>query len=184
MDPSDLDLAPFMAKVEEHRKANEASYRDSMNKVLEGERFLREERLKKNIFAPGDVFAFSAEEGKTTYWINVRAECDCLRGSDSLELYLLQAKIVEDAEKQINPDFGTFNEKDNEAIIFAMMDGKTFSIRFKEMRIKTLKQLTTQKYQRAGRLLPPFITRVQQRYASYVQRPGMPRIPAALYTEQ
>lgn len=184
MDPSNLDLAPFMEKVEEHRKANEASYRESMNKVLEGERFLREERLKKNIFAPGDVFALSAEEGKTTYWINIRAECDCLRGSDDLDLYLLQAKVVEDAEKQINPDFGTFNEKDNEAIIFAMMDGKSFSVRFKEIRVRSLKQLGKQNYTRAGRLLPPFITRVQQRYASYIQRPGMPRIPAALYAAQ
>lgn len=34
---------------------------------------------------------------------------------------------------------------------------------------------------RVGRLLPPFVTRVQQRYASYLQRPGMPRIPEVFY---
>ncbi|THD60600.1 hypothetical protein [Phenylobacterium sp.] len=181
MAPTNLNLDSFIGKVEEQRKQNEAVYLTSMHKVLEGERFLREDRLTKDIYAPGDVFAFPVEPGKTTYWINVRAECDCLRGGDGLELYLLQAKIVEDAEKQISPDFGTFNEKDGEVIIFAMMDGRTFSVRFKDMKVKTLKQMVAGKYERVGRLLPPFMTRVQQRYAAYIQRPGMPRIPEALY---
>ena len=30
---------------------------------------------------------------------------------------------------------------------------------------------------RIGRLLPPYITRVQQKYAHYLQRQGLPRIP-------
>lgn len=138
----DLDLTPFVALVEDQRRRDEESYRASMHKVLEGERFLRAERLQPEIYAPGDVFAFPVQDGKTSYYINVRAECDCLRGSDDMQLYLLQAKQVNDVESKIDPKFGTFtSEKDGEAIVFAMMDGETYSIKFKDMKIKTLKQI-------------------------------------------
>jgi len=181
----DLDLTPFVEQVEAQRKQNEADYRASMHKVLEGERFLRNERLQEGLFAPGDVFAFPVDGGQQSYYINVRAECDCLRGKDDMQLYLLQVKRVEDVASKIDRTFGTFtSEKDNEAIIFAMMDGETYSIRFKDMKIKTLKVMSKEKAVRVGRLLPPFITRVQQRYAAYVQRPGMPRIPSALYATE
>ncbi len=183
MEISELDLTPFLAAVTEKRKSDADSYRKSMYRVLEGERFLRNERLKTDLYAPGDVFEFPvAGEDRSTYWINVRAECDCLRGSDSLQLYLLQAKLLENPEEHIDKTFGNFsNEKDNEAVVFAMVDGRTFSVKFKDMKIKTIKQLANERAARVGRLLPPFITRVQQRYAAYVQRPGMPRIPLALY---
>lgn len=178
----ELNLAPFVEVVEEQRKKDEDSYRASMHKVLEGERFLREERLQEGLYAPGDVFAFPVQGGKKSFYVNVRAECDCLRGSDDMQLYLLQAKRVDDVESKIDHKFGTFtSEKDGEAIIFAMMDGETYSIKFKDMKIKTLKVIKKEEAVRVGRLLPPFITRVQQRYAAYVQRPGMPRIPSALY---
>jgi len=32
---------------------------------------------------------------------------------------------------------------------------------------------------RIGRLLPPYLTRLQQRYSAYLQRPGLSRIPRA-----
>lgn len=178
MDLLDLELAPFLKTVDEERAKNEAAYIQSMNGVLEGERFLRASRLKDDIYAPGDIFERVIDEKKSTYWMNIRAECDCLRGSDSLELYLLQVKPVE--ELQISQKHGMIsNEKDTEAIVFAMMDGKTYTVKFKDMQIKQLKKMTDMT--RIGRLLPPFVTRVQQRYASYFQRPGMPRIPKVFY---
>lgn len=182
MDPMGLNLAPFAAMVGEKRKSNAKAYDQAMYQVLEGERFLRGERLNENIYAPGDVFAFPVPgENRNTHWINVRAECDCLRGGDDHELYLLQVKPVEEVEKKINVEFGTIDaEKDNEAIVFAMFGGETYSVLFKDMRIKKIKAIKKE-YQRVGRLLPPFITRVQQRYAAYIQRPGMPRIPPSLY---
>jgi hypothetical protein len=48
-----------------------------------------------------------------------------------------------------------------------MMDGKSFAVQFKDLRVKTIKNLRTDKYARIGRLLTPFSTRVQQRYSSY-----------------
>lgn len=182
MEPMPLDLSAFVAEVEDQRAKDEAAYRASMHKVLEGERFLRNDRLAGEIFAPGDVFAFPIQGGAISYYINVRAECDCLRGNIDMELYLLKLKEVDDPASKINPQYGTFtDEKDGEAIVFAMIDGITYSIKFKDTKIKSLKTIRKDGAVRVGRLLPPFITRVQQRYAAYVQRPGMPRIPSALY---
>ncbi|RZJ47375.1 MAG: hypothetical protein EON87_01170 [Brevundimonas sp.] len=182
--PMGLDLSAFLPQLEEHARKDEGDYRQSMYRVLEGERFLRNERLTDKIFAPGDVFCFPRAGGVSSYYINIRAECDCLHGSDDTELYLLRAKEVPDAEKQINREFGNFtNEKDNEAIIYAMFGGATFSVKFKELKIMKVKNIE-QGASRIGRLLPPFLTRVQQRYAAYIQRPGLPRIPAAMHVEE
>lgn len=183
MEPLGLDLKPFVANVEEMARANASEYRQSMYRVMEGERFLRNERLTNDNFAPGDVFCFEAD-GEKYYYMNIRAECDCLHGSSSTELYLLRAKLVPDAENLINPEYGNFtDEKDKEAIVYAMYDGKTFSIEFKDMKIKTVKNIKKES-ERVGRLLPPFLTRVQQRYSAYIQRPGLPRIPAAMRVEK
>jgi hypothetical protein len=178
----DLDLDPFLAAVEEKRAGDEGEYRRSMFRVLEGERFVRDERLDSGLYAPGDVFSFKvAGSDQVTYWINVRAECDCLRGGDSHELYLLRAKEIENADELIDPAYGTIvSEKDGEAIVYAMFDGRTFSVQFRDLKPVKLKTLKRD-YVRVGRLLAPFVTRVQQRYAAYVQRPGLPRIPPALH---
>lgn len=185
MGASDLNLTPFVETVKERHAANQESYNASIFKVLEGERFLRDEKLKADIFAPGDVFAFPLPDGREVFYINIRAECDCLRGSEDMELYFLKAQVVAEAEKKIDPSYGTFTgEKDNEAIVFAMLGGETYSVKFKDLKVKTLKSLKKDNWRRVGRLLPPFITRVQQRYAAYVQRPGMPRIPSALYAAE
>lgn len=182
MEHLDLKLEPFLEKVAEHKASNEAGYIASVHKVLEGERFLRDDKLAENFFSPGDVFERADEHGNKTYWMNIRAECDCIRGSDGLDLYLLKMKLLPENEIEIDTRNGAIqNERDGEAVIFAMMDGKTFAVQFKDLRVRTIKNLRTEKYARIGRLLAPFSTRVQQRYSSYIQRPGMPRIPPAFY---
>ncbi|ORE89771.1 hypothetical protein [Aurantimonas sp. 22II-16-19i] len=177
----DLDLDPFVGTVEEKKSADEDDYRRSMFRVLEGERFVRNARLDAGFYATGDVFSFRVpDSNQVTYWINVRAECDCLRGGDSHELYLLRTKEIVDADNLIDPDYGAIlKEKDSEAIVYAMFDGRTFAAQFRDLKPVKFKTLRKD-YVRVGRLLPPFVTRLQQRYAAYIQRPGLPRIPPAL----
>lgn len=48
------------------------------------------------------------------------------------------------------------------------------------------RKLYTKKWQelkgiRVGRLLPPLLTRLQQRYSAYLQRPGLSRLPDAAF---
>ena len=45
-----------------------------------------------------------------------------------------------------------------------------------------VKQFSEVKDLRIGRLLHPYLTRIQQRYALYLQRQGLPRIPEKAVT--
>jgi len=173
----DCDLEPF-AKLPE--VAGSAVSGDVIRKVFEGERFLAERRLDGGAFEPGDIF----ESADGSYLINIRPDCDCIpRGHDkldSLELYLLRGtdRTSELTYDEVN---GLISEQDNEAIVFPVYDGRALGFKFKKLYTKKWKELKTS---RRGRLLPPVLTRLQERYAAYLQRPGLTRVPVAAFPPQ
>ena len=152
--------------------------------VLAGERFIenKNNRIKENSISSGDVFKFKLpEQTKFSYYINIRPDCDCINrnqscSTDDLELYLLRlSKLKPKDEKELfHKKFGTFEEHDTNTIIFNMCEDRSFRVNHKELSIKTWGYL---KEHRIGRLLPPYITRVQQRYSLFLQRQGLPRPP-------
>ncbi|MDP8314871.1 MAG: hypothetical protein RAP70_07340 [Candidatus Celaenobacter antarcticus] len=153
--------------------------KNEVRKVLEGERFIKAEGLHKDFIATGDIFKMSG--GK--FLLNIRPDCDCIPdrsiaegGADDVKLYLLQgSKITVAKEKKaFRKKYGNFEEADNQSIIFNIIDGRTYDFRYKDLIIKNWSEI---KDRRIGRLLPPYITRIQQRYALYLQRQGLPRIP-------
>lgn len=97
---------------------------------------------------------------------------------EDINLYLLAgSKLSEGKSKRsFNKRYGHFKETDTNAIIFPVHDGKTIDFRFKDIEIKPWKEFRDK---RIGRLLPPhiYICRIQQRYALYMQRTGLPRVP-------
>jgi len=109
--------------------------------------------------------------------LNIRAQCDLVHSSNP-ELYCLRGRIVD--EGKINQDDGLhfregeFIEKINHAIVPCIDNGKIIEFLFRDLKPKEWKNI---KDKRIGRLLPPYITRIQQRYALYLQRQGLPRIP-------
>ena len=72
---------------------------------------------------------------------------------------------------------GTISERDGETIIFGMVDGITVCFQLKDLSVGQWKEW---KDRRIGRLLPPYLTRLQQRYSAYLQRPGLTKIPKVL----
>src|SRR5262249_16418043 len=117
------------------------------------------------------------------YFINIRPDCDCIardgEQQDSTQMYLLRGnkfKPEKIAERLVEKT-GTISERDTETIIFAMMDGTTFCLQFKTHHVEERREW---KDRRIGRLLPPYLTRLQQRYSAYLQRPGLPKIPKVL----
>lgn len=153
-------------------------------RVLEGERFLKKECLHSDSIAPGDVFYKSNK-----YYVNVRAACDCIpdrskNGSnlDDVNLYLLKgSKLKEKKLREAYNEFhGSMSETPANAILFPLNDGKGIDIRFKDIEIKPWSEM---KAHRIGRILPPHITRIQQRYALYMHREGLPRIPKEAITD-
>lgn len=172
MTPFHMDMSAFLPEVEEQRKKDPEGYRKTLLSVLEGERFVRAEGLHNDSIAPGDVFYHDRK-----YWLNIRPDCDCVsRDGGEIDLYLLKGEKVSGRALRDGLDVrrGSFSERDDEAIVFAMLDGHSVSFKFKNIYLKTW---TTMKSTRKGRLLSPFLTRIQQRYASYLQRPGLPKIP-------
>ena len=69
---------------------------------------------------------------------------------------------------------GHFEEKVWESVAFSIYNKKSVRFNFRKLRVKKFSEL---KDQRIGRLLHPYLTRIQQRYALYQQRQALPRIP-------
>jgi hypothetical protein len=177
-------MTPFEFKNDVLDK-DAAAPKNELRKVLEGERFLKAESLHSEDIGTGDLFREEYQDGGETkhrYFLNIRAQCDLLRSNnmDNVELYCLKGRIVD--ESKINGEGGSsiiegqFMEKINNSIIPFLDDGKIIEILFRDIKPKKWRDL---KAKRIGRVLSPYINRVQQRYALYMQRQGLPRIPDA-----
>jgi hypothetical protein len=169
--PFDAEIVAGATNVEEVARQVKA---EEVRKVLEGERFVRDDQLQSSV-SVGDVFRKGGE-----YFVNVRPECDCVaRGdgsTDDIQLYLIRGDKVTDSKfhKSFNSELGCFNEKDTTGTVFAMYDGVTVCFQFQDLRIE---KWGAWKDKRIGRLIPPYSTRLLQRFGAFIQRVGLARIP-------
>jgi hypothetical protein len=175
MSPFQMDMTQFAGELAAYSQANPERYRADLMRVLEGERFVPSDRLHGDSINFGDLFKKSGK-----YYVNVRPTCDCVprAGNADPALYLLKGEALGPSalNGKLDRDRGLLKERDDEAAVFAVDGGKTIVFKLKELQQLPWSEL---KAQRVGRLLPPFATRIQQRYAAYLQRPGIPRIPFA-----
>jgi hypothetical protein len=147
--------------------------KDDLRSILECERFVPDASLPDLPFA-GDIYFM-----EDRYYLNIRPDCDIIRSKTEADMYLLKGKIVDEAKinsddlDSIKFDSGEFLEKNNCCYVaFVQSNILCFSLR--DIKIKKWKKI---KDNRIGRLLPPFITKIQQKYAAYLQRQGLPSIP-------
>ena len=87
-------------------------------------------------------------------------------------MYCIEGETIGDSELKYRK--GHFVERDDQSIVFVAYEGETIRFRFKKLRIKRFGEV---KQFRVGRVLHPVLTRIQQRYALYLQRQGLPAIP-------
>ena len=124
----------------------------------------------------GDLF----RQPKGKFLLNIRPDCDCIprnvSGPDEVDLYCIQGKKMGDSDLCKIYRNGHFSERVDESIVFAAFESKSIRFEFKKLRVEKFGKL---KKQRVGRLLHPYLTRIQQRYALFLQRQGLPRIPQA-----
>ena len=123
----------------------------------------------------GDLFKLP----KGKYLLNIRPDCDCVPRDDlkrdDVELYCIKGKKMRESEVTRAFGGGHFRERPDQSIVFAATEGRSIRFRFKDLRVKTFGELRDQ---RIGRLLHPYLTRIQQRYGLYLQRQGLPSVPA------
>ncbi|MDY6372122.1 MAG: hypothetical protein SPL12_07510 [Bacteroidales bacterium] len=163
-------IAPkFDNEVIEAQK--EGISKEEVRKILECERFIPNNKLPDYPFA-GDIYIIN-----DNYYVNIRPDCDIIR--EKKDLYLLKGTIIDETTINSEQDNATvfkngeFLEKINNCYV-AFVDGKILSF---SMRKLTIEKWNDIKANRQGRLLPPFITKIQQKYSSYIQRQGLPSIP-------
>ncbi len=175
MESANLDNSIMEAS---HPNVEKSELRD----VLEGEKFLQENVGAS--FQTGDVYKKESDES-VIYYINIRPQCDLLRNSNP-KLYCLPGKILIQKESNgkidgISFSQGEFLEKNYHSIVPFIDKGKIIEFNFKEMEILTPEKLEEDGVIKIGRLLPPYITKIQQRFALYTQRLGLPKIPKQAY---
>lgn len=147
--------------------------KDELRSLLECERFIPQANLPDHPFA-GDIY-FMEEK----YYINIRPDCDIIRSPKKKDMYLLKGNVVDETkinaedEDSIRFDSGEFFEKKNNCYV-AFVQGHILCFSLRDIEIRKWKDI---KDNRIGRLLPPYITKVQQKYSAYLQRQGLPSIP-------
>lgn len=138
--------------------------------VLEKQCFMSNDKLGI-LSSTGDVYKWQQK-----YYLNIRPSCDCVGRDGKNKIYLIKGEKIKDKDIEeglFNRKFGNFNEQSNFAIVGPI---KGFFIRFKFKDIE-IEDFEAKKEKRIGRLLPPFITRVTQKYSLYIHRQGLPRLP-------
>lgn len=141
-----------------------------LKSLFERQCFMRNEYLG-GLSSTGDIYKWQQK-----YFLNIRPSCDCVGRDKKKKIYLIKGDKVKDKEIQnglFNDKYGNFNEQSN-FVIVGPIDGFFFRFKFKDIVIEDFEE---KKDKRIGRLLPPFITRVTQKYGLYIHRQGLPRLP-------
>lgn len=141
-----------------------------LKSLFERQCFMRNEYLG-GLSSTGDIYKWQQK-----YFLNIRPSCDCVGRDKKNKIYLIKGDKVKDKEIQnglFNDKYGNFNEQSN-FVIVGPIDGFFFRFNFKDIVIEDFEE---KKDKRIGRLLPPFITRVTQKYGLYIHRQGLPRLP-------
>lgn len=178
--PFDCDLEPYRSLLE---RLDLSEHVTAIINVLEGERFLANDRLDPNSIQTGDIFRLA----KGNFLINIRPVCDCIprdgKTLDDMEVYALKGSRLSKSKlhSDFNPSYGQIVERDTQAVVFPVAGGIGLVFNFKELQVVKWSGI---KDKRVGRLLPPVLTKLQQRYASYLQRPGLTRLPNRVIPKQ
>lgn len=143
---------------------------DEITKVLSAQRFVKVKETSSSI--TGDLYKIDGE-----YYINIRPGCDCVsRGSNDGLLYLLKGERIK-SKKLFDARYGKFIEQENYAIVGPIYKGWFFKFNFKHLRLLRYEDVKDDKL---GRILPPYITHITEKYGLYLQRQALPRIPSKI----
>ncbi|WFN36544.1 hypothetical protein L1994_10435 [Methanomicrobium antiquum] len=151
---------------------------NDIRKVMCGEKFIDSSLLDIKTVTCGDVF-HQKENDIDYYYVNIRPACDCIprdgeNGVDSVNMYLIRGTRLTDA--QIKSSYLKKYHKFDENAVFTILsfishgnENITIKMHFNDFFVKTYGDF---KDYRVGRLLPPHITHIKQKYAAYLQREG------------
>lgn len=115
------------------------------------------------------------------YYMNIRPTCDCVsRDGNSNSVYLLKCCRLTDNQVIEVFENGHFKETIGCAVVGPLHENAVYRIFFKELKREDYSQWIDKK---VGRILPPIINHITERYSLYVQRQALPRIPKEIIPE-
>jgi len=156
--------------------------KEDIVKIMERGRFIPQSQLDINSLFTGDIF-----KKQSKYYVNITPNCDCIprngKTIDELKILCLEGKHLSNdkLKKNYNEKYGYINEREGNCIIFPLDGGRAIEFQFKKIHTFKYEDL---KANRKGRLLPPYIVKIQQKYSAYLQRQGLSRIPKESILEE
>lgn len=166
---------------------------DSVRRVLHQQAVVPATRLHNNVMMPGDFF-YDYEEGgvdaaergvPASIDICITPACDLIArdgDTDNIRMLIVRAELVPSSEynnrekrdKLLPDDSGT-----SLLLHHIVPDNAMYRVMFRNWDIRHWRDV---KRIRRGRLLEPYVTLLQQRFAQYGQRQGVPRLPSRFYS--
>jgi hypothetical protein len=156
-------------------------------RVAQGRTTVPASKLSTERVLPGDMFQL-AKKDEGEVWLNVSPAChtvgrliktnkDGTEVREPVRLQLIRGErlpqpTTEGALKDLEKG------RSNSIVLHTVLEESPYVFRFGEAQILEWDSI---KGQRVGRLLPPFITRIQQMHAAYIQSAGLPKVTFELY---
>lgn len=137
------------------------------------------EKLRKKSIMTGDLRLTS--EGKITFPDGKSVELKKLQEtcSNEKELCEFNKQLRKYTKDNVFFEKGTFIERSNNVIIGCIAEQDAFRFNLKIC----VKKFSEIKDKRIGRILPPYITRIQQKCSQYMIREGVLPVPKELFTD-
>ena len=161
-------MLPIDISLDQIEKDTETPDKDEVLGIMQGQFFME---TKCDTSIVGDFY-----KCKDKYFLNIRPTCDCVgRDANSGLVYLLECSKM--SSGQIKTYHGHLVETPDCAMIGPLYNGKYYRVRFKELYVV---QETECREKKVGRVLPPIITHIAERYGLYIQRQALPRLPKVI----
>ncbi len=164
-------MLPIEISQEQIEKDVQAPSKEEVIGIMKGQFFLEKGSDASMV---GDFYKKKSGE----YYMNIRPTCDCVEGRENSDglIYLLRCSRLSDnkAGSLYIANDGHFKETIGCAIVGPLYENKFYRIDFNKVDVVECSQWKTKK---VGRILPPIINHITERYSLYVQRQALPRIP-------
>lgn len=156
----------------------------TLRRVLQGRTVLARTGLHDGVIMPGDFFAVEGDDqAEPDVWINLSPACHTIAGRgdvaelDDVEVYLVKARPTDYPTSQNS--LGKLEASNpNKSVIHALLGDHPYVAEFKDARIARWGEVGRR---RIGRILSPYITKLQQSNAMFMQIQGLPTITKEFY---
>ena len=163
-------MQPIEIEQEQIDKDTATPSKEEVLGIMKGQFFL--EKVSEASMV-GDLYKKSGK-----YYMNIRPTCDCVEGRENSDgmVYLLKCSRLTDRQvgKLYLEGEGHFSETIRCAVVGPLYENKFYRIDFSKINVQEYNQWKDKKI---GRILPPIINHITERYSLYVQRQALPRIP-------